>query len=324
MELRCLPSKVSLSKVPRSLCSFFSIELNRRELNTRPATGFPKWLWQFTFHILSAHSFLQQKVLCSLCATSFNIARVRTASEPYEASWSTVGPDLFPLGHHSLWPCSTKETGCWYYGKDELLNSGMFTDEETYQPASYTFCDWDKEQPPGKGDWIPMVPGCKAKPGRVCCHLEEIEHIAGPGCRYLAAYIGNRITAAEMQGCQTVQSLFPKPPSWKSETVDHEIEDKTDFFLTGIRDGAFQRDERLGVTPVLHNCHHIGAVAPLVDQDWKFETDGIPFHPWCFGTFLNLSRLRFDSVPLSALVSLFEDPFGPYTVAYYAACEHFE
>jgi hypothetical protein len=71
-----------------------------------------------------------------------------------------------------------------------------FLCQENQRPDVYFrhFCVWSKETPSVEGDWVPFDPNVRRAPGALAIHLEDIEHAAGPGCRYTRAENKNRIT----------------------------------------------------------------------------------------------------------------------------------
>jgi hypothetical protein len=81
-------------------------------------------------------------------------------------------------------------------------------------------------------------------------HLEDVKHVAGPGCQFFKAYSGNRISAAAMQGAQTVQCLVLKPVNWEPAVDDQDFEKDSTHFLSGIRNGVFARTDYVPVNPI--------------------------------------------------------------------------
>ncbi|RDW64349.1 uncharacterized protein DSM5745_09760 [Aspergillus mulundensis] len=245
------------------------------------------------------------------------VARVRTLDEPQDASWSRIAADLWPDGLHQMWSCSTKETGCQYQLRDELqLNNFIYGEDERdwLRHNAHTFCDWDRERRPQAGDWVPIDPKYKPRPGSMAIHLEDVEHVAGPGCRYPGGYIGKRISVAEMQGCNVVQCLVPKREDWKPAVDDYPFEKDSAHFLSGIRAGLCGRDSTVVVNPIRHGVTEMSHKCPILDP-FDFTTDEIPFHPWCFGTWMKLTCSRLGYVPVDDLVKFLESqgtlPFQP-------------
>ncbi|KAL3445136.1 hypothetical protein BJX65DRAFT_297232 [Aspergillus insuetus] len=237
------------------------------------------------------------RVLCTLCSTTFNGSRVRTLDEPKEASWAIFGPgiDSWPNADHQMWPCSTQETGCKFYVPSDLHNSKFCQEDEQPMIYFHHFCSWPKETLPVEGDWIVFDPNAKPVPGALSVYLEDIEHVAGPGCRHTGAYNGNRITWAEMRGCQTIQCLVPKSEDWEPASDDQDFERDSEFFLSGIATRACSRVEPFFANPVRHGVEEIVAGCPALDT-FDADEDHLPFHPWCFGTWIKLTKLHLGFV----------------------------
>lgn len=69
------------------------------------------------------------------------------------------------------------------------------------------------------------------------------EHLAGPGhCWNSSGYSGFRITAAEMKGCATVQSLVDKSSEWWPQPDDQSFELNDYYFLSGLSGHMPSRD----------------------------------------------------------------------------------
>ncbi|CEL00786.1 hypothetical protein ASPCAL00382 [Aspergillus calidoustus] len=248
------------------------------------------------------------RVFCTLCSTTFNIARVRTLDEAEDASWPTYGPgaNSWPTGEPQLWPCSTKNTGCMFYVGHRLLNSEFCREDQPPEIYCHHFIEWPKDALPEKGDWLSFDPNTKPAPGRVAIYLEDIEHVAGPGCRFPGAFSGNQITVEEMRGCQTVQCLVPKVDDWEPAVDDHDFEKDSKYFLSGIATRACSRVEAISANPVRHEIDEIEARCPVIDE-FDVDYDHLPFHPWCFGTWIQLTKLRLGAVVVDGLVEFFRD-----------------
>ncbi|KAL2847874.1 hypothetical protein BJY01DRAFT_246639 [Aspergillus pseudoustus] len=195
---------------------------------------------------------------------------------------------------------------------EESLNSVIC--EEGQPPSTYLyqyFHDWTKDRLPEPGDWFTFDPKTDPKPGALSIHLEDVGLISGPGCRYTNAYIGNRISCAEMQGCTTVQCLVPKPKAWEPAPDDQELERDSKYFLSGICSGVSYRiGGYVPVDDLANFFRHTNARAflpirrnfRLLDRDWVHS----PGEEWLAANPFYISRLgeflEDDSAPDNAAV----------------------
>lgn len=69
-----------------------------------------------------------------------------------------------------------------------------------------------------------------------------IEHIAGPSCRDELGCNDHAIFAAEIETAKHTKILAYKPPNWKPEQEDQELEEDSECFFTGIGDRFPSRD----------------------------------------------------------------------------------
>jgi hypothetical protein len=70
------------------------------------------------------------------------------------------------------------------------------------------------------------------------------EHLAAPNCIDSRGYNGHRITAEEMRGCTTMQSLMRRMPGWGVDPHNLEFETQSHCVLSGITDHVPSRDFR--------------------------------------------------------------------------------
>lgn len=133
----------------------------------------------------------------------------------------------------------------------------------------------------------------------------EVEHIAGPRCRYRSGYSGHRISVEEMRGCQVAQCLVRKPKGWKFEPLedDENFEKEGGFFLSGLTDHMPSRDSSSPhVQPPRHGCDQPHAENAMWDDD-QFEEYAMPFHPGCFEVYKRASMLKNGSIDVKGLTN---------------------
>ncbi|KAL2787520.1 hypothetical protein BJX66DRAFT_283335 [Aspergillus keveii] len=171
------------------------------------------------------------------------------------------------------------------YVPEDNPNSEICREGQTLGHSPGNFCDWPKGTLPELGDWVPLDPHGKQRPGVLAIDLYNTEHVAGLRCRYTKGYSGNRIFWAEMRGCQTVQCLVPKPEGWVPASDDQPFEKDSKSFLSGISTRSNTRVGTYFANPVRHGIEEIGYLCPAID-DFDVDEDHLPFHPWCFGTWI--------------------------------------
>lgn len=129
---------------------------------------------------------------------------------------------------------------------------------------------------------------------------QNLEHLAGPGCKHPRGYNGNNITAEEMFGACTAQCLVRKDGSWRADPYDEEFELSSDFFLSGVGGHMQSRDSGgLKATPVRH-----GLEAEFYPDDQLFGPENevpMPFHPACLEVYRRVSQLRFGNFNVNGL-----------------------
>ncbi|KOC16485.1 hypothetical protein AFLA70_261g001451 [Aspergillus flavus AF70] len=248
---------------------------------------------------------------CALCGTSFNIARIRTINEPFSAAWSNEDPRHFVCAldeddDKNYGDCSTAETGCaWAIRKCEDIRTG--TDEQDAPEYRYLFFDMVDGQLPTVGQAVPMGEPLEEKAGRFGVRRVHLEHIAGPGCCSTLGYSGADISLEEMQGCQTGQGLVHNDSGDEEPSPDDlECEINSDYFLSGLVDCMpFPEVGGAGVSPARHQYDWIEPADPF--DDWFEPYMAVPFHPWCFGVYMKLCKLRLGHVEINKLVDYFDN-----------------
>ncbi|RAQ60756.1 hypothetical protein COH20_010907 [Aspergillus flavus] len=248
---------------------------------------------------------------CALCGTSFNIARIRTINEPFSAAWSNEDPQHFVSAldeddDKKYGDCSTAETGCvWAIRKCEDIRTG--TDEQDAPEYRYLFFDMVDGQLPTVGQAVPMGEPLEEKAGRFGVRRVHLEHIAGPGCCSTLGYSGADISLEEMRGCQTGQGLVHNDSGDEEPSPDDlECEINSDYFLSGLVDCMpFPEVGGAGVSPARHQYDWIEPADPF--DDWFEPYMAVPFHPWCFGVYMKLCKLRLGHVEINRLVDYFDN-----------------
>ncbi|KAE8391442.1 hypothetical protein BDV23DRAFT_171624 [Aspergillus alliaceus] len=245
---------------------------------------------------------------CALCGVSFNIARIRTANEPPESAWGSFMSDSWvDAWRDGQGQCSTEKTGCSYILRQysPVLRT---RDADTGIQGDYLFFDFEGEIPT-VGQRLPINYYSRKGPGRIAIEKSDLEHVAGPRCQSYGGYLGHRISAAEMRGCQTFQSLLPKPNSYVQDPDDLDIEVQSNFILSGVTDGM-PDPHPSGVStwgvPERHGVPIRAISDPFVDS-YEVSNSAFPFHPWCFGIYMKLSRLRLGHVELDRLPTFFQN-----------------
>ncbi|KAE8358214.1 hypothetical protein BDV27DRAFT_169650 [Aspergillus caelatus] len=250
---------------------------------------------------------------CTLCGTSFNIARIRTVDEPFSAAWSIEDPRHFICAldddddeeGNDYGDCCTAETGCvWAIRNCQDVRHG--TDEQNAPAYKYQFFDMDDGQLPKFGQTLPMGKPLEEKAGRIGIRRVYLEHVAGPGCRCTQGYSGANISLEEMRGCRTGQGLVNDNGDEEAAPDDLECETDSDYFLTGLADCMpFVEIGGTGVSPARHSYDWIEPADPY--NDWFEPYMAVPFHPWCFGMYMKLSKLRLGRVEINHLVDYFDN-----------------
>lgn len=185
---------------------------------------------------------------CQLCGVSFNISRIRTRDEPRDAAWfdacgggGWIEADASPVcreGDCSL-VCRTLDALVRTDGPMHNLRTFKDDDlkDEEVLPLSTTYAVVDKP--------YPMTPG--------------YEHIAGPGCRSIRGYHGDKISVEEMRGCTTVQCLMPKEEDWKPRHDDLDFEKESTYQLTGLAGYMPSGGSMLDLWPIRNHLDGISA-----------------------------------------------------------------
>ncbi|PLB46609.1 hypothetical protein P170DRAFT_466063 [Aspergillus steynii IBT 23096] len=248
------------------------------------------------------------EIYCALCGISFNIARLRTADEPEDAAWTTYAPVgwINPLGRDNG-ECSTEETGCCYVIRNcewykRGISEGMKSDL-----WEIMFFEYEEGKLPKVGDKLPMAEPIMELDGRIGLKKQDLEHVAGPGCRCTNGYVGHRVSVEEMRSCQTAQCLAAKQGGWQLQSDDCQVELESNYFLTGLVDGMPDIEMGwIGISPVRHGLDQLDPADPF-GHCYDDEYNNPPFHPACFAIFMKLSRLRFGRVVVDSLMDFFSN-----------------
>lgn len=160
--------------------------------------------------------------------------------------------------------------------------------------------------------------------------IQDLEHIASPGCGCRAGYNPFEISVEEMRGCKTLQCLAEKDGGFRLEKDDEEFELSSNYFLTGISDHMPAGDcDCPSVFPARHD-RGIGEA-----DVWFYDVEVaqmMPFHPTCFEIFKHLSRREFNRVDVNGLMSwwkienTFKDAydFPRHEDVTTASCQHWD
>ncbi|KAE8406853.1 hypothetical protein BDV37DRAFT_291569 [Aspergillus pseudonomiae] len=249
---------------------------------------------------------------CTLCGISFNISRIRTIDEPYSAAWSAEDSTQFICAlddydddGSDCGQCITAETGCvWVVRNSQTIKNGIDQSEEPQY--RFLFFEMDDGHLPTVGQILPMGERLEEKAGRIGIRRAHLEHVAGPGCRSTLGYSGTTISPEEIRGCHTGQGLVYRNGDEESAPDDLECESDSDYFLSGLVDympyvGSVGGD----VFPARHGYDWIEPADPFNDGFERYRA--LPFHPWCFGVYMKLSRLRLGRVEINDLVEYFDN-----------------
>ncbi|KAL3452847.1 hypothetical protein BJX65DRAFT_264933 [Aspergillus insuetus] len=246
-----------------------------------------------------------ENALCCLCCESIHVYRIRTPEEAEEE----IHGDYVSAMKDDLGLCSTEKTGCFYVVRSTLfMRRGV--DEPGEASNGYYFFDLfdlNKGEFPTVGQRLPMIPDHKEKKDQIGIVGDGLEHIGAQGCKSRAGSSGYCFSKEEMKAAQTVQSLVLKPTDWEPAPDDHEIERSSNYYLTGICNGMLGREAPTPALPVRHGKLAIEPKCPFLETRWD-SSDGIPFHPWCLGMFLQQCRFRLDYLPINELVWMFLNP----------------
>ncbi|OGM49447.1 hypothetical protein ABOM_001703 [Aspergillus bombycis] len=261
------------------------------------------------------------QLLCTLCGIRFGIARIRTIDEPYSAAWSAEEPEQYVCAlddydddGNDCGRCVTAETGCiWVVRNSQNIKYGI--DQQNEPRYRFLFFEMDDDPIPTVGQTLPMGERLEEKADRIGLRRAYLEHVAGPGCRSTLGYSGATISAEEMRGCQTGQGLVHRDGDEESAPDDLECEIDSDYFLSGLVDCmGFVGTVGGNMFPARHGYDWIEPADPFNDGFEPFRA--VSFHPWCFGVYMKLSRLRLGHVEIDDLVDYF-DNLNCYPRQYY-------
>ncbi|GAB1201321.1 hypothetical protein APSETT444_010712 [Aspergillus pseudonomiae] len=266
----------------------------------------------FIRHAQCVPSDIFAQLPCTLCGISFNISRIRTIDEPYSAAWSAEDSTQFVCAlddydddGNDCGQCITAETGCvWVVRNSQTIKNGIDQSEEPQY--RFLFFEMDDGHLPTVGQTLPMGERLEEKAGRIGIRRAHLEHVAGPGCRSTLGYSGTTVSPEEMRGCHTGQGLVYRNGDEESAPDDLECESDSDYFLSGLVDympyvGSVGGD----VFPARHGYDWIEPADPFNDGFERYRA--LPFHPWCFGVYMKLSRLRLGRVVINDLVEYFDN-----------------
>ncbi|KAH7127805.1 hypothetical protein B0J13DRAFT_645844 [Dactylonectria estremocensis] len=234
------------------------------------------------------------EIHCKICGVGFNIGRIRTVSEPRTAAWTSTRafPGTYVGSKH--FTKSNCPPGCMVALRAQRNPWGArrrgYADPA--EPAS--------AQPAGHDDMFPERPDDVPE--------DEIDRRATVQLRTGArgGYSGHNISLQEMTGCNTVQCLVRKTPSWKPEDGDEEFETSGTFFLSGLSDYMPNRDGPLpSVFPERHGCAEPRPETTFWNEERTAEY-ALPFHTTCLEVFKQASLYRTGSIDIEALTGWWE------------------
>ncbi|KAJ5931171.1 Major facilitator superfamily domain general substrate transporter [Penicillium verrucosum] len=124
----------------------------------------------------------------------------------------------------------------------------------------------------------------------------------------MSGYSADAISPEEARGCRTAQFIVHKTAprdQWQADQLHEPWEIDEDWSLTGICDGTPSRDTgiptvwpaRNGIEDVETDNVDIGV------QDTSPDDIAIPFHPWCFDIFYRQSKIQFQRINVSGLMT---------------------
>ncbi|KAH7007386.1 hypothetical protein EDB80DRAFT_457265 [Ilyonectria destructans] len=136
----------------------------------------------------------------------------------------------------------------------------------------------------------------------------EYEHIAGPTCQHLGGYHGDKISAAEMRGCTTIQCLIAKPDDRQPLRDDLAFEQVSAYHLTGLAEDITSGGKVEFSPPPRHWVYDIvaGNDTNPTQNGYGAPQFGAAFHPTCFELFMIASRKSLGYVDADGLVNLWK------------------
>ncbi|CAI7640467.1 unnamed protein product [Penicillium crustosum] len=127
----------------------------------------------------------------------------------------------------------------------------------------------------------------------------------------MSGYSADAISPEEARGCRTAQFLVHKTAprdQWKSDQLHEPWEIDADWSLSGICDGTPSRDTgiptvwpaRNGIEDVETDNVYMGVQNTSVTSP---DDIAMPFHPWCFDIFCRQSKIQFQRINISGLMT---------------------
>ncbi|XWW94162.1 hypothetical protein V2A60_002104 [Cordyceps javanica] len=134
------------------------------------------------------------------------------------------------------------------------------------------------------------------------------EHISGPNCVLGNAYSGQKITAEELRGCNTIQLLCPKPSDWQPEKGDDdfELDDECPSYLSGLRDHLDTTTSSATVFAPMRHKQEQFDVHNWASAASNRHRAAMPFHPACFEIFKRASLKRLNTIDVEGLVGWYQ------------------
>ncbi|KAJ2978608.1 hypothetical protein NQ176_g3721 [Zarea fungicola] len=142
------------------------------------------------------------------------------------------------------------------------------------------------------------------------------EHIPGPNCMLRNAYSGQNISKEEIQGCNTLQLLCPKPSDWVAEPGDEdfELDAECPYYLSGLRDHLDGTPSATIFSPIRHNQEDLN-ISYWIKAGEHQKPQSMPFHPACFEIFKRASLNRFNTIDVKSLMNWYQAKSTYYTSA---------
>ncbi|RDW86796.1 uncharacterized protein DSM5745_03438 [Aspergillus mulundensis] len=217
--------------------------------------------------------------------------------------------------------CTTAETGCCYVVRDaELVHRGAeytgrpWYDEILWFEHKGKFANGrlppQRSQPPVVNPSKPL----KKSDDRFGVKGEALEHIAGPRCNSNEdAYKCSQTSIDEMRGCRMAQFLVSKEGdemtsenlTWEPEACELEFEAESNYFLSGVCDDMLIYQFDASVSPARHGVWNIQAPGDPQSNFNEYETS-LVFHSWCWGTWIQICKLRVGHIVVDRLVDWFD------------------
>ncbi|KAJ5953084.1 Major facilitator superfamily domain general substrate transporter [Penicillium vulpinum] len=123
----------------------------------------------------------------------------------------------------------------------------------------------------------------------------------------MSGYSADTISPEEARGCRTAQFLMHKPfprDQWRADELHEPWEIDGDWSLSGICDGTPSRDMNIPtVWPARNGIEEVEADNVNFGRDVAPDDIAMPFHPWCFDILCRQSKVQFQRINLSGLMT---------------------